>query len=73
MRDGQEDYEYYILLEKLAKQHNDAEALKLIDEIRSLAIYPNAGGRKSAEFLPNPEVIQILRNKVAEHIERLSN
>ncbi len=72
MRDGQEDYEYYILLEKLAKQHNDAEALKLLDEVKSFAVYPNAGGRKSAEFLPNPDVVQILRDKVAEHIERLS-
>ncbi len=72
IRDGQEDYEYYILLEKLAKKHNDADALKLLDEIKSLAVYPNAGGRKSAEFLPNPDVIQILRDKVAEHIERLS-
>jgi hypothetical protein len=72
IRDGQEDYEYYVLLETLAKKHNDADALKLLEEVKSFAIYPNAGGRKSAEFLPNPEVIQILRDKVAEHIERLS-
>ena len=72
IRDGQEDYEYYVLLETLAKKHNDADALKLLEEVKSFAVYPNAGGRKSAEFLPNPEVIQILRDKVAEHIERLS-
>ncbi|MBE6414336.1 MAG: DUF4091 domain-containing protein [Verrucomicrobiaceae bacterium] len=72
MRDGQEDYEYYILLEKLAKKYNDADALKLLDEVKSLAVYPNAGGRKSAEFLPNPDIIQILRDKIAKNIERLS-
>ena len=72
MRDGQEDYEYYILLEKLAKKYNDTDALKLLDEVKSLAVYPNAGGRKSAEFLPNPDIIQILRDKIAKNIERLS-
>ena len=60
------------MLEKLAKKHNDADALKLLDEVKSFAVYPNAGGKKSAEFLPNPEVVQILRDKIAEHIERLN-
>jgi len=71
IRDGQEDFEYYKLLEKLAEKTGDAEAKKLLDDVKSIAVYPNAGGRKSAEFLPNPNVITILRDKVAENIERL--
>ncbi|MBQ6533860.1 MAG: DUF4091 domain-containing protein, partial [Opitutales bacterium] len=71
IRDGQEDFEYYKLLEKLADKTGDAEAKKLLDDVKSIAVYPNAGGRNSAEFLPNPKVITILRDKVAENIERL--
>ena len=54
------------------KDQSLADALKLLDEVKSLAVYPNAGGRKSAEFLPNPDIIQILRDKIAKNIERLS-
>lgn len=71
IRDGQEDFEYYKLLENLAQKRNDSEAFKLLEDVKSLAVYPNAGGRNSAELLPNPDVVQILRDKVAQAIERL--
>lgn len=71
VRDGQEDFEYYKLLENLAQKRNDSEAFKLLEDVKSLAVYPNAGGRNSAELLPNPDVVQILRDKVAQAIERL--
>ena len=72
VRDGQEDYEYYILLEKLAQDKNDDAAKKTLAKVKSLAQYPNARGTQSAELLPNPQIVEELRGEVAEHIERLS-
>ena len=73
VRDGQEDYEYFILLEKLAKEKNDKLALATLEKVKSYAVYPNPGARNSTELLPNPDAYTIeLRNEIASHIERLS-
>lgn len=73
VRDGQEDFEYFLMLEKLAKQTGDKAALATVEKIKSYAVYPNPGARNSAEFMPNPDAYTVeLRNEIAEHIERLS-
>jgi hypothetical protein len=73
VRDGQEDYEYFILLEKLAKEKNDKLALATLEKVKSYAVYPNPGARNSTELLPNPDAYTIeLRNEIASHIERLN-
>ena len=72
VRDGQEDYEYYTMLEKLATKSGDKAALETLEKVKSLAVYPNARGTRSVELLPNPEVVEKLREEVAGHIERLS-
>lgn len=73
VRDGQEDYEYFILLEKLAKETGDKLALATLEKVKSYAVYPNPGARNSTELLPNPDAYTIqLRNEIASHIERLS-
>ena len=72
VRDGQEDYEYFILLEKLAKEKNDKLALATLEKVKSYAVYPNPGARNSTELLPNPDAYTIeLRNEIASHITRL--
>ncbi len=70
-RDGQEDFEYYRILESLAQKTGDKKAAELLGKVKSLAVYPNAGGRKSAELLPDPDAFQELRDSVAAEIERL--
>ncbi len=72
VRDGQEDYEYFLLLDKLAKKYNDAPALETVKKIKSYAVYPNPGARNSTELMPNPDEYTVtLRNEIAAHIERL--
>ncbi|MCR4576110.1 MAG: DUF4091 domain-containing protein [Lentisphaeria bacterium] len=71
LRDGVEDYAYYTLLEKLANEKNDADAKKLLEDVKALVFIPNAGGRKSEHLLPQPERLSELRRQVGEAIARL--
>lgn len=71
LRDGVEDYSYYTMLERLANEKNDAEAKKLLEEVKGLVFIPNAGGRKSEHLLPHPEWLTQLRWQVGEAITRL--
>ena len=72
-RDGVEDYEYFVLLEKLAKQKGDKAALDALERIKKMAFIPNAGGRNAPMLLPNPEEYTKLRREIARHIERLQS
>ena len=71
LRDGVEDYGYYTLLEKLANEKNDAEAKKILEDVKSLVFMPNAGGRKSEHLLSESERLTYLRWQVGEAITRL--
>jgi hypothetical protein len=59
VRDGVEDYEYLVLLEKAAETSPEAKAL--LGEFRNLVSIPNAGGRYSTRILPEPEKVSRLR------------
>lgn len=72
VRDGQEDYEYFKILEKLAAKTGDASAQKTLEKLKSLAVYPNARGTRSTELLPDPAKLENLREEVAGQIERLN-
>ena len=72
IRDGQEDYEYFKILEKLAAKTGDASAQKTLEKVKSLAVYPNARGTRSTELLPDPAKLENLREEVAGQIERLN-
>ena len=67
-RDGVEDYNYLVLLERLAaeKGPRSAEAARLVDELRALVAIPNAGGRYSTSILPEPEKLASLRLRAGE-------
>ena len=72
-RDGVEDYEYFVILEKLAKQKGDKAALDALERIKKMAFIPNAGGRNAPILLPNPEEYTKLRREIAHQIERLKS
>lgn len=72
-RDGVEDYEYFVILEKLAKQKGDKAALDALERIKKMAFIPNAGGRNAPMLLPNPEEYTKLRREIAHQIERLKS
>ena len=67
-RDGVEDYNYLVLLERLAAEKGPraAEAARLVDELRALVAIPNAGGRYSTRILPEPEKLASLRLRAGE-------
>ena len=71
LRDGIEDGSYYLLLERLANEKNDAPAKALLERAKQLAPIPNTGGRNSEKLLPDPDVLTKLRNEIGEAISRL--
>ena len=68
VRDGVEDYEYLVLLEKAAAASPQAKTL--LEEFRALASIPNAGGRYSTRILPEPEKMSRLRLKAGELLSK---
>jgi len=75
-REGVEDFEYLKLLkdaiEKL--QPGDSrrqEAQAVLAKAAQLVPMPNAGGRYSTQILPEPEVLEKVRNQLGETIEKL--
>jgi len=76
IREGAEDYEYYLLLDGAIKaaQRRGVEvsaAKSALDNVRSLVSIPNAGGFRSTEIMPDPDAIYRVRRQVAEQILRL--
>ena len=71
-RDGVEDYNYLVQLERLAAEKGPraAEAARLVDEFRALVSIPNAGGRYSTRILPEPEKLASLRLRAGELLSR---
>lgn len=72
-RDGVEDYEYFTILENLAREKNDKAAFDALERVKKMAFIPNAGGRNAPMLLPNPEEYTKLRREIARHIERLKS
>ncbi len=75
-RDGVEDYEYLHLLQELIGEARSegrvvSGAEIVLDEAKTLVQIPSAEGRFSTGFLPDPDAVQIHRDRVAEAIESL--
>ena len=58
-------------MERLANEKNDAEAKKILEDVKAMVFIPNAGGRKSEHLLPEPERLTYLRWQIGEAIARL--
>lgn len=76
-REGVEDYEYLQLLsgllQKAPKTHPARErAKKALAEAAKLVEIPNAGGRYSSRFLPDPDAVFRVREQLAQAITALS-
>jgi hypothetical protein len=70
VRDGVEDYEYLVLLEREAETSREANAL--LEKFRNLVTIPNAGGRYSTRILPEPEKLSRLRLEAGRLLSRIS-
>ncbi|MGQ9789417.1 MAG: glycoside hydrolase domain-containing protein [Armatimonadota bacterium] len=73
VREGAEDYEYYLLwkqaverAQQLGMDVSSAQALR--QQMESLVPIPNAGGLRSTQILPDPETIYQLRRGIARQI-----
>lgn len=78
VRDGLEDSQYLFLLQQAIKQASDAgqstaHAQQVLDLAKHLVQSPNAGGRFSTRFLPNPDMVPILRQWVSQAITQLQS
>lgn len=65
-RDGVEDYDYLLKLQRCAAKYPEAKAL--LDEFGALIDIPNAGGRFSSRILPDPDRLIHLRMKAGDFL-----
>lgn len=76
VREGAEDYEYYLLLDEAIRSARyrgvDVSAGEAaLQAVRDLVSIPNTGGLRSTEIMTDPDAIYRVRQKVAEQILRL--
>ncbi len=76
-REGIEDYECLLLLQRLVEQRAGAPrdidyAKRVLERVRGLVTIPNAGGLRSLEIMPDPDAVLVLRKQVGEAIEKLA-
>lgn len=73
VREGAEDYEYYLLWKQAVEQAKQAGkdvsvAESLRKQMEDLVPIPNAGGLRSTQILPDPETVYRLRREIAKQI-----
>jgi hypothetical protein len=78
VREGGEDYEYLILLERLIKASDPVnpdliQAKKAIQDARNLVTVPCSMGRYSSRILKDPDEILRVRMELGNSIEKLSH
>ncbi len=76
VREGAEDYEYYLLLEEAIRDARQrgadvAAGESALGAVRDLVSIPNSGGLRSTEIMLDPDAIYRVRQQVAEQILRL--
>lgn len=76
VREGIEDYEYLVLLDRLVaeargKGMDVSQASRILERARALVSIPNKGGLRSLSLLPRPSKVAEIRRAMGEEIERL--
>jgi len=71
LRDGIEDYEYFKLLEKAAREA-PAKAAKAAREAKKLLDFPASLFKSGQEYTRDPRALLDYRRRIAEAIERLT-
>lgn len=75
VREGAEDYEYYLLWQKAVERarqsgKNVSDAASLRQRMEALVPIPNAGGLRSTQILPNPDALYQMRREIAKQIRQ---
>ena len=70
-REGVDDYEVLLALDKLAKTGN-TQADEMLDRVRSQVNMPNRGGRYSTDIMPDPETVVRTRVAAGQLLDRLT-
>jgi hypothetical protein len=72
LRDGAEDYEYFVLLERLVRQAEGRKVdARLLQQARELLRVPRAVVASMTAFTHDPRVVNEYRTKLARAIEQL--
>jgi hypothetical protein len=71
LRDGIEDYEYFVLLRTALEKAGNSVSVAQADVYRSLLQVPAEISRSMKEFAPDGEALELHRLKLAEAIEKL--
>jgi hypothetical protein len=71
LREGIEDYEYFKLLEKAAREA-PGKAAKAVREARGLLDFPVSLFKSGQEYTKDPQALLDDRRRIAEAIERLT-
>ncbi len=72
LRDGMEDYEYFILLQRLINEKSAKIPAKLKADAKNLLIVPEKISKDLVTFTTDPRLMLRHRDKIAKMIERLS-
>lgn len=72
-REGIEDYEILVALQKLASDQPQHKAAieAVLQPLREMVFIPNAGGYRSTDILPDPDLLPKLRREAGELLHRL--
>jgi len=72
LRDGIEDYEYLVILDRLLKARKDKITAQQYDEYANLLIVPEDITRDMTTFTKDPATIEARRDQIARAIARLN-
>jgi len=68
-REGVDDYELLLALDRVAAQGNRT-AEKLLEKVHALVTSPNRGGRWSTVVMPDPEAVEDLRTRIGDFLDK---
>ena len=72
LRDGLEDYEYFVILKKLVKEKGGNLSRRKLEKYQELLTVPADVSTSLTEFSVDPSAMEVHRDKLARAIEVLS-
>jgi succinate dehydrogenase flavin-adding protein (antitoxin of CptAB toxin-antitoxin module) len=73
LRDGLEDYEYFVILKRLLRERGDKLNVRQRRRYEALLEVPDQVSRSLTDFSDNPAALEKHRERLAEAIEDLTN
>ncbi|MFA5857520.1 MAG: glycoside hydrolase domain-containing protein [Elusimicrobiota bacterium] len=72
LRDGIQDYEYFVILQKKINElKKNGKYKDWVEEAEKLVVVPDTVSKSVTEFSVNPEFLLEHRNKIGEHLDKV--